>query len=568
MLTVATVLAALALGVGTPQEAMESARLLAAADPSRCAIRSIGTSLAGHPIEVLVLSEHVASADSRPALLLVAGIDGNRPSSVGIAVDAARTLLADPANLAGRTFYFIPCANPAALFDTTARAQTQRSRNRRAVDDDRDRKIDEDPPRDLDGDGMIVTMRRPNPPPHEAPTHLPDPAEPRLMVKADAAKDLRATHTLYTEGVDSDGDGMIAEDAYGGVDYDRNFPHRWEEFDRSVGTHPLSEPETMALAKFVITHPRIVSAIVISKWDNLVALPDAKAKDITGKTPMALHSDDQSTWEQLAKIWKDLSGQGRAETADPSGSLALWLYIHRGIPTCATQLWGRPDPTPLPTPPAPAPTPADAPAPPADAAATTPPPPLKPIDEESAQWLAWIDRDQSGSGFVPWHTYDHPTLGKVEIGGFSPTIRSDPPPSEHDKLSGALAKFALALAQRQPTCDLESVKARMVAPGLVEIECEIVNNGWLPTATAMGQMNKSPSPIVVALSTPKERLEVGQRVTVVDGLHGAGGRKAFRWIVKSLPGERIFIESRWIPSGTQRVTVIDGVVQPGKEVIP
>ena len=549
----------------TPQQALEAARGLVAADPARCAMRPIGTSLAGHPIEMLVLSEQCATADTRPAVLVVSGIDGNRPSSVGIAVDAARTLLKDPKQLEGRTFYIIPCANPDALLDTSARAAAQASRNRRAVDEDRDRRSDEDPPRDLDGDGKIVTMRRIAPPASDPPTHLADPADGRLMRTPDAAKNLRATHTMYTEGVDSDGDGLVAEDAPGGVDYDRNFPHRWQEFDPNAGAYPLSEPETLAIATFVISHPRIVSAIVIGKWDNLVATPDSKGKDITGKTPLALHGDDQATWEELGKSWKELSAQSRAEAADPSGSLALWLYIHRGIPTCATQLWGRPDPSPLPPPPTPAPSdPAAAPPSPPPPAPTPP----KAADEEAAQWLLWSDRDQAGTGFVAWHPFDHPTLGKVEIGGFVPRFRSDPPAAEHERLATALAKFATLLAERSPTCELANVTARALSPGLVEIECEIVNNGWLPTATAMGKTNTAPSPIVLRISPPKERLETGKRVTIVEALPGAGGRKAFRWLVRTTPGERITLDCTWPPRGTERIAIIDAAVQPGKEILP
>ncbi len=565
MLTPFTLAAAFTLAEVSPNPvtALESMRSLAASHSSHCALRTIGHSLDGRPLEMLVLSESISAADSRRAILLVAGIDSERPASVGILVDAARRLVTDPELMRGCTFYVLPCANPDALLDQAPRAPSGAGRNGRPVDDDRDRRTDEDPPSDIDGDGRILTMRRLAPPANDPPTHLPDPAEPRLMRGGDAAKGLRPTHTLYTEGLDSDGDGRIAEDDRGGVDYDRNFPHRWREFDPVAGAFPLSEPETRALAQFVVDHPRIIAAFVVGRWDNVITIPDSKAKDVTGKTPMALHPDDQPTLEDLSRLWKEASAQARAAAVDPSGSLALWLYVHRGIPTVATQLYGRPDPSPLPPPP-----------PPAEGASPAPPPtppataPAKPADEESAQWLVVSDRDRQGDGFVAWKPFDHPTLGRVEIGGFAPRFLTDPPATELDRLAGAVAAFTSGLAQRAPKLEVANVTARTITPGLVEIECEVVNGGWLPTATAMGMMNKSPVPVIVQLSSPKQVLEHGRRVTIIDGIPGSGGRSSFRWLVRAQPGEKIAIDTRWMPQGTIRLSVIDGVVQPNQEVLP
>ena len=131
--------------------------------------------------------------------------------------------------------------------------------------------------------------------------------------------------------MDSDRDGLIAEDDIGGVDIDRNFPHLWPEFNPSAGQFQLSEPESQSLVKFVLEHPRIIGALVIGRWDNLVKTPDSKARDVTGKTPIALDSGDAATWEEMGRKWRELSGQARSTECDPSGSFALWLYAHRDL---------------------------------------------------------------------------------------------------------------------------------------------------------------------------------------------------------------------------------------------
>lgn len=531
----------------TPKEALAAAHTLASTHPTNATMRLIGRSFGGEPIEVLVISENVLNSELKPAVLLVGGLDGNRPSSVAICVDAASQLLGRSELLKATTYYIIPCANPDAFSMTAPRCADNAGRNLRPVDEDRDGRADEDRPQDINADGAITMMRRLDPPADDPATHLADPADPRLMRAADSVKDLRATHTLYIEGLDCDQDGLIAEDGIGGVDMDGNFPHRWQEFDRTAGATQLSEPESQALAQFVLDHPRIIAALVIGRWENLTKVPDSKEKDVTGRTPLALDSGDQPVWEEMGKRWRELSAQARCEEGDPSGSFALWLYAHRGIPTFATQLWGRPDASPLPPP-----------SPPAtgDPPAPTPAAPVgAPADAEAAGWLAWSDRDQAGRGFVSWTPFDHPTLGKVEIGGFRAGFRSDPPASEVARLARAVTDFLGEMAIKQPSVTLRNVTSRPIAPGVIEVQAQLVNEGWLPTTTSMGRINKQTAPIIVRISTPKEQLLSGQRVTIVEGLAGAGGQQSFRWILRTDPSTVTSIEVTWKPIGSQRIEI-------------
>ena len=544
------------------RDAMAQVNTIVQNNRGRASIATIGKSWTGQPIELITLSENVVDAEKKPAMLLVSGLDGSRPSSVAISVAAIKKLLEIPEILKKNTFYVIPCANPDVFLDTFMKSDGRANRNARPVDEDRDGRIDEDPARDINADGAITMMRRLNPPANDPPTHLADPVEPRLLRTPDTTKDQRAIYTLYTEGLDSDRDGLIAEDDIGGVDIDRNFPHLWPEFNPSAGQFQLSEPESQSLVKFVLEHPRIVGALVIGRWDNLVKTPDSKARDVTGKTPIALDSGDAATWEEMGRKWRELSGQARSTECDPSGSLALWLYAHRGIPTFSTQAWGRPDPSPVPV------APVDPAAPVVAAAPATPAPPVKPADEEAAGWLAWSDRDQAGRGFLPWTPFNHPTLGPVDIGGFRTGFRSNPTPSEIPKIADAVAAFLSELAKRQPNISLCKLTSKLTAPGIYEIEAEIVNDGWLPTVTEMGRINHKPFPIIVRISTPKDRILSGQRMTIVDGLTGAGGRKSFRWLIQTPSSEPIILEATWKPSGTYRASISGEKVTLPTEVIP
>ena len=543
-----------ALGAPTPDatsDAVALARQLASAHPRSADIMSIGTSRGGQAIDCLRISRDLAVASKQPALLIVGGLDGSRPGTVTIAVDCAKRLLADPEKLDGVTLFVIPCANPDAFSPSAVQASGLSLRNARPVDEDRDGRIDEDSPCDINGDGVITMMRRLAPPPETPPTHLPDPVDPRLLRTPDPARNLRATVTLHIEGLDKDEDRRVAEDSLGGVDVDRNFPHMWREFDRTAGEMPLSEPESLALARFVTDRPNIYAALVLGRWDNLLRIPDHKPREPSGRFPAFLEEADRPLLEELARRWQSVSGQKRSSECDPAGSLALWMYAHRGILAVATQAWGCPDAPPLPD---------GTPAPPSDAP--------KAQDEEGAQWLLWMDRSAQAGAFIPWKAFDHPTLGAVEIGGFAPRARSEPPPSELPRIGAAAADFTAQLIAGCPKPRLANVRTRTLAPGLTDIEAEVVNDGWLPTAPAMGRNSKRASPIVVRLSVAKAQVQSGQRVTMIDGLEGAGGRRSLHWIVQTSAGEPIHIDLLWRPQRTLRTTLLDGAVTATQEVLP
>jgi hypothetical protein len=113
--------------------------------------------------------------------------------------------------------------------------------------------IDEDSPEDLNKDGYITKMRVKDP----EGEWIQDPVDPFLMRKADPKKEEKGVYKLYSEGLDNDGDGKINEDPSGGVELNRNFPHDFEYHKKKAGLYPVSEPETIALVKFLVDKPHI-----------------------------------------------------------------------------------------------------------------------------------------------------------------------------------------------------------------------------------------------------------------------------------------------------------------------
>ena len=107
-------------------------------------------------------------------------------------------------------------------------------KNARPVDEDNDGRLDEDPPQDLNHDGLVEQL-----------INYTNPSYPTF---------------IQWEGTDQDGDGKIAEDWIGGVDPNRNYDYAWSDGDSDPnseiykGPSPFSEPETQALRNLVLSH--------------------------------------------------------------------------------------------------------------------------------------------------------------------------------------------------------------------------------------------------------------------------------------------------------------------------
>ena len=156
----------------------------------------------------------------------------------------------------------------------------------------------------------------------------------------------------------------------------------------------------------------------------------------------------------------------------------------------------------------------------------------KPADAEAAAWLEYSDRDRDGEGFIDWQPFEHPTLGAVEIGGFRPLFRINPPAEQLEELAGKQTDFIVALADKRPRIELEGPVVQRLAGGLYDVRFAVVNHGYLPTATAIAQRSRSVEPTIVRLSLPIENIVSGDRVNRAWGIAGSGGREAYHWILR------------------------------------
>lgn len=310
---------------------------------------SIGVSREGRTLHLLrVAGRGDLDPEQRPAMLIVAGLDPMHRVGTEVALGMAERLAADHADaLSHHTVYIVPLLNPDTwVYLSHPGVPTwDFSRTLTPDDADRDGRVDEDGPEDLNNDGHITMMRVRDSSPGSGltATLMIDPDEPRLMRPPDPMKGERATHAVLLEGRDTDGDGRFNEDPVGGVHLDMNFPAHWPEFADGAGRFPLSEPETKALADWMLAKDTLLGVVIFTPKDTIVRVPEAGRMEASGRVPLGIENDDRATYEAISTLFKEVTKMRSAPTGDAAGSLWSWAYAHLGLYTYSTPVWVRPD---------------------------------------------------------------------------------------------------------------------------------------------------------------------------------------------------------------------------------
>lgn len=426
--------------------------------PELTELYSIGETLAGTPLLVLeITNERTGPAADKPAYYYDGNIHAGELTGAEVALhfawyvlsaygrDARVTRLLDT-----RALYVRPKFNPDGADIALTTPHGLRS-TPRPYDEDRDGLLDEDPGNDLNGDGAITDMRVPDP----NGLWKVSADDPRIMIRRSDTELTGAFYDLYSEGIDDDGDGRFNEDGVGGIDMNRNFPREWGlEFEQEgAGPYPLSEPETRATIEFLHTH-RNVTGIFHGHTSGgfLYRLPSTGPWD-------AFSLFDQALILELAEQYRATTGQRVvASYSDPRvhrhGTLISWGYWDFGVVGFVPEFWGgfgRDD----------------------DGDGSV----------SDIERLRWNDEDLRGQGFADWTPFEHPLLGRVEIGGWKTRLtRQNPPPHLLRAEIERYVPWMLWLLEVSPRVVIRDVAVTPAgAPEVVKIAVTVENEGYLAT---------------------------------------------------------------------------------------
>lgn len=625
----------------------------------------IGQSPSGEPIAVWTLAERGSgtSPGDQPAIAVIAGVQGHHQIGVRVAEEMGQLLLErHPDAFQGRTVYIIPRVNPEGIarFASNRVPRALSGRAPEPRDADRDRRVDEDPPNDLNNDGMITMMRVPAPVTafDLMPTHVIDTDDPRIVRKPN--DDERATHAVLIEGVDDDGDGRFNEDGWGGasgggVDIDMHFPTHWPEHTDGAGLFPLHRPEARAVVDWLQSRGNVAAVIVFGPHDTIVSVPPTGRFGVAGRVPTGIESDDEAAYKLASDAFKEITGITQTESGPHrAGSLVQWAYADLGVYAFSTPVWVRPDLVKLEETGEDASSGEDSEsvlhADSADARPTqeeidaadradlvergvgqmfidllfmnaqeqaavmselesmnpaemqqiitdytalpvdvqarinairnggedpgpseellasvsaggssgpdpTANPKKKRDDSPTAKWLAWID-ERMPSGFIDWQPFDHPQLGQIEIGGFAPGIRVNPPEEHAERLAEQQAAFAAALLDMLPDLTFDQPTVERVGNGVWRIGITLRNDGMLPTKSAIGLKTRR-LPGIVCVIDPDQRLATdqivsGSRAIRFASVEGRGTTERAEWLVVAERGHAVTLEIRTPLTGTTR----------------
>lgn len=503
----------------------------------RAHLMSIGNSRAGRSIDVLRIAEGELRP-GRPAILLVAGMEGTQAWTSSLALDHARAFLdgygedeSITALLDTTTIYVLARANPDGCELRFESPRAERLASGPGVDEDRDGRQAEDPIADLDGDGAVLWMRVEDP----EGEWIVDPVDPRVLKRADRSKGERGVYALHAEGRDSDGDDRVAEDGERGTEWHRNFPALWEEHAPRAGRFPGEEPGVKAVMDFVLTHPEISLVVAYGELDDLSSTATELKKGPRGSESPGRPEADVALLKELGRRYAEHIESPRAGAKDEEGRLQTWLIQHRGMQCVSVHPWSAPAEMPKTEKSEDAEAPenaaeegdGDAPDEKGEQQEKAPEP------SDDAKTLAWLEAHEVDA-YRDWIAFDHPDLGPVEIGGWIPFARIEPPAALRDSIADEHFGFLLELASELPRVEVAECTARSLGSGLHEIEVVVENARLLPFTTAAARSTETLRPIRVQLAfADGDELVAGPRRVMVDELAGTGGRRTLRWLVRA-----------------------------------
>lgn len=515
--------------------------------PQLACVSEIGKSHEGRPILLLALTNRETGSDEdKPAIWIDANIHATEIAGTTVALRVAHTLLTGfgvdaqcTRLLDNVAFYILPRFNPdGAALALADRPKYVRSGTRPYPYSEPLAGLHEE---DIDGDGRILQMRVPDPHGDWKVSSL----DPRLMQKRGPDEQVGDFYRLLPEGLVEDYDGVLLKVAppFQGLDFNRNFPFEWqpESTQAGAGPFPASEEEIRAVVAFISQHNNINVALTYHTYSGVILRPYSTRPD------EKMDTSDLWVYEMMGERGSNLTGYPCLSVYHgfryhpkevTNGGYDDWVYDHLGMYSFTIELWDLPGRAGI-------------------------------KDRDIIEWfrkhpheddlkiMKWLEDNCEEPPFVEWYPFEHPQLGRVEIGGYDRmyTWRNPPPEFLGEEAEGNTA-FVLSLAEMLPRLTLHTLSAeRLSTEGDYRVRLIVENSGFLPTDTsAQGRSRRSSRPIRVELSVPPDsRILSGKPKQELNHLEGRSSNLSVTPVFAASPTtNRAWVE--WIlrgPVGTE-----------------
>jgi murein tripeptide amidase MpaA len=532
--------------------------------PDLVAIEAIGKSHEGRDIWVLTVTNgKTGPAAEKPAFWVDGNIHATEVAASAANLYFLHTLVTQYGKdaditrvLDTRAFYVCPRINPdGAEWALADKPKWIRSSTRPYPHDEED--IEGLTVEDIDGDGRILQMRIPDP----NGVWKPHPDEPRLMIRRDPTETGGTYYRLLPEGRIEGYDGfmLFVKKSVQGLDLNRNFPGSWrQEFEQvGAGPYPASEPEVRAVVDFITRHGNLTGGTTFHTWSGVLLRPFEHMAD------EEMHAEDLWVYQAVGNKGTELTGypnisvyhEFRYHPKSVIGGTFDWIYEHLGLFSWVVEIWS----------------------PMREAGIEG----YKFIDwfrdhpvADDLKLIRWSDTALEGLGHVPWKPFDHPQLGKVEIGGWNRFHAfSNPPPKLLERELQRFPKWLIWQALISPKLELVHAGATAEGGGHYRITLVVQNTGWLPSYVSKRSLDRMvvrglaaeiALPPGATLLSGKARVDAGQLegkaykhtgVSFWPERNLTDDRAKVEWLVQGRAGDVVNLTARHDRAGTVRAAV-------------
>jgi hypothetical protein len=436
----------------------------------------LGKSYAGRDIAGMIVNNPDTGADtSKQAMYIEANIHGNEIQGGEICIYTIWYLMENYGKIDQitklvdeRAFYIVPTVNPDGR-DYFMHGPGGNARSgHMPVDDDNDYQFDEDGPEDLNGNGIIEQIRKYVP---GQGNYRKNAVDPRIMEPVGPGE-VGDYVMLGQEGVDHDSDGRIGEDGLGSYDPNRNFASDWQPTYIQSGAmdYPFQLPEAKAVNDFWVSHPNIAGlqtyhnngGMILrspgAEWTGEYPAADVRAYDELGR-----NAERILPFYRYLVIWSGLY--------TVHGGVTDWGNDGLGILSFSNELWNN------------------------GQYFTSPDlkeqqkDPNSPIAPRVANYF-FNEFLEFGDELTDWKEFDHPQLGKVEIGGaFKKTFGRVPPRFMNEELCHRNMAWTLYQADEMPKVAFGPAKVEKLGDGIFRVWVDVTNPKVTPTILAKAAMN-------------------------------------------------------------------------------
>jgi len=497
--------------------------------PDVCKVEKLAETPEGRGIWGITLSEGTDDPSSRPAFYVQGGLHAEEGMGITESLVLLYTLLEDEKAreiLSRITVYILPCINPDGSNACVTKGQSIRSQVEMLPEGTPNALI----PQDIDGDGLITSMR------WEDPTGRWKCVDGcgDIMIAREIGDTEGPFYNVMEEGMIANYDGSGLYKNPRGLDMNRQFAEGWKDTPNG-GDYPGRHVESRTVMEFLLTHPNIFAAFDIHCGSSALIYD----------TPA--NGSDAALLKRIIKTGEEITGiapitennYGRYNSAPPTvlpGVFRGYAQTTFGIPSITVELgngWNSIG--------------------------------MKSVDifnapggimtENLIKKIVALHEKHNSKITAPWVKYNHPQLGEVEVGGRFYGNAYFMLASDMIALLPKVTEFLMKIMTWYPKLELVNVECKSLGGDVVRVRADVINTGLMNTApiiSATGYHAKVP--VYVTLSGAKEFFN-RYPTNEFPALAPIESRK-LEWFVRAEKGSELTITASQAKSVGASVTVV------------